>query len=193
MRSSTTLLRSLRMQSTCLPRIRAATRIPSPFQTARPALISHKPAALAFIRYNSSSSSNARSPRPLTDHTSDPTAATANEEQNAARRAEEPAYQISFTCKPCGTRSTHRMSKHGYHKGTVLIACPSCKNRHIIADHLGIFLDDKTTLEDILAKQGTNVTKGYLEGDMEFWEDGSVYKTGGNEASSSEASTKDSS
>jgi protein import protein ZIM17 len=85
------------------------------------------------------------------------------------------------------------MSKHGYHKGTVLIACPSCKNRHIIADHLGIFLDDKTTLEDILAKQGANVTKGHIEGDMEFWEDGSVYKTGISQEESSEASTKESS
>jgi protein import protein ZIM17 len=85
------------------------------------------------------------------------------------------------------------MSKHGYHKGTVLIACPSCKNRHIIADHLGIFLDDKTTLEDILAKQGTKVTKGHVEGDMEFWEDGSVYKTGISQEEPSDAGTKESS
>lgn len=189
MRSSSRVLRSLRLQSPCLPRIRAASQIPSPFQTARPSLLPHNPVTFSFTRYNSSSSPNTRPPQPLTDHTFN---AGANEEQNAARRAEEPAYQISFTCKPCGTRSTHRMSKHGYHKGTVLITCPSCYNRHVIADHLGIFLDDKTTLEDILAKQGTNVTKGYLEGDMEFWEDGSIYKTGTNERSSA-AESKDNS
>lgn len=70
------------------------------------------------------------------------------------------------------------MSKHGYHKGTVLIRCPNCLNRHVISDHLGIFMDQKSTLEDILKRKGMTLTKGYLEGDMEFWEDGLVYKTG---------------
>jgi protein import protein ZIM17 len=69
------------------------------------------------------------------------------------------------------------MSKHGYHKGTVLIGCPSCHNRHVISDHLGIFMDQKSTLEDILERKGMTLTKGYVEEDVEFWEDGSVYKT----------------
>jgi protein import protein ZIM17 len=63
-------------------------------------------------------------------------------------------------------------------------------NRHVISDHLAIFMDEKSTLEDILAKKGTELTKGYLEGDMEFWEDGSVYKTGTDDQPP-EASTKD--
>ena len=51
---------------------------------------------------------------------------------------EVPSYDLTFTCKPCRTRSTHRISKQGYHKGTVLITCPECKNRHLIADHLKV-------------------------------------------------------
>lgn len=83
------------------------------------------------------------------------------------------------------------MTKQGYHNGTVLIQCPGCKNRHVIADHLKVFLDQKSTLEDILKKQTqdgkpltTLIKKGQLdirqgstignegEEDVEFWEDG---------------------
>lgn len=49
-----------------------------------------------------------------------------------------PTYQLVFTCKPCGFRSGHTISKHGYHAGTVLITCPECKNRHVISDHLKV-------------------------------------------------------
>lgn len=52
--------------------------------------------------------------------------------------ADQPAYEMTFTCKPCSTRSTHRVSKQGYHKGSVLISCPGCKNRHVISDHLNV-------------------------------------------------------
>lgn len=121
---------------------------------------------------------------PLTDRPSDATTDAQNEEQNRIRREQEPAYQIVFTCKPCGHRSAHRMSKHGYHRGTVVIRCPSCANRHVMSDHLKIFFDQSSTLEDILHQTGGKVTRGYLEGDMEFWEDGSVTKKAGSEAAS---------
>ena len=51
-----------------------------------------------------------------------------------------PSYQLTFTCKPCLERSTHDISKQGYHNGTVLITCPKCKNRHVISDHLKVSL-----------------------------------------------------
>lgn len=53
-------------------------------------------------------------------------------------REEVPSYEMTFTCKACSTRSSHRMSKQGYHHGTILITCPGCKNRHLIADHLKV-------------------------------------------------------
>ena len=87
---------------------------------------------------------------------------------------QEPKYQVSFTCKPCGHRSTHRFSKHGYHKGTVLIQCPSCLVRHLFADHLKQFEDKSRTIEDMLREKGQSVTRGKLNGDMEFWDDGTV-------------------
>ncbi|KAF7136793.1 hypothetical protein CNMCM5793_006315 [Aspergillus hiratsukae] len=128
------------------------------------------------VRNNSSSSST---PPNLTNQTPNAAQDAANEEQNRLRREQEPAYQITFTCKPCGHRSSHRMSKHGYHRGTVLIRCPSCLNRHVIADHLNIFMDKKGTLEDILQREGKRLTRGYVDGDMEFWEDGTVKKREG--------------
>ena len=54
------------------------------------------------------------------------------------KRPDPPAYEISLTCEPCKTRSTHRISKQGYHYGSVLITCPECRNRHIISDHLNV-------------------------------------------------------
>ncbi len=50
----------------------------------------------------------------------------------------KPEYEMTFTCKPCSTRSTHRVSKQGYHYGSVLITCPECRNRHVISDHLNV-------------------------------------------------------
>ena len=64
-------------------------------------------------------------------------------------KAEPPAYDLTFTCSPCKKRSTHRISKQGYHKGTVLITCPECKNRHLISDHLKVSF---TVLEKITAQ-----------------------------------------
>ena len=57
-------------------------------------------------------------------------------------RPDEPAYALAFTCKPreyeCGHRAWHRVSKQGYHHGTVLIKCPGCGGRHLISDHLKV-------------------------------------------------------
>lgn len=43
-----------------------------------------------------------------------------------------------------------------------------------MSDHLKIFFDKSSTLDEILGDRGHKVTKGYLEGDFEFWEDGTV-------------------
>lgn len=112
--------------------------------------------------------SSATGSRPLTDRSSNVPALTPKEDQ--------PSYEMTFTCKKCSERSSHRISKQGYHKGTILIACPGCKNRHLISDHLKIFSDTSLTLEDILKDKGQLLKKGTLgeDGDVEFWEDGST-------------------
>lgn len=80
-------------------------------------------------------------------------------------------YQLSFTCVPCGHRSHHNVSKQGYHTGSVLITCPSCRNRHVISDHLNIFGERKVTVEDLMREKGRLVKRGSLgeDGDIEFW------------------------
>lgn len=50
----------------------------------------------------------------------------------------KPSYDLTFTCRPCGHRSTHSVSKQGYHYGSILITCPGCHNRHVISDHLKV-------------------------------------------------------
>lgn len=66
---------------------------------------------------------------------------------------------IGFTCKVCQDRSHHVMSKHSYTKGVVLIQCPGCKNRHLIADNLGWFRDSKTTVEDLVKEKGEAIRR----------------------------------
>jgi mitochondrial protein import protein ZIM17 len=84
-----------------------------------------------------------------------------------------PSYAMVFTCKKCGERSAHRVSKQGYHNGTVLIQCPGCKARHLMADHLKIFSDKSVTLEDLLAQKGDMLKKAVVNetGDVEFWDE----------------------
>ncbi|KAI1113360.1 DNL zinc finger-domain-containing protein [Nemania sp. NC0429] len=85
----------------------------------------------------------------------------------------EPHYVLHFTCVPCGDRSSHHVSKQGYHRGSVLITCPSCRNRHVISDNLNIFGDRRITVDQLLREKGQLVKRGTLgeEGDIEFWQD----------------------
>lgn len=88
-----------------------------------------------------------------------------------------PQMLIGFTCKICEERSHHTMSKLGYTRGTVIIQCPGCKNRHLIADHLNWFDADhrlgKRTIEEILESRGEKVSRSLeeLEGNeaLEFF------------------------
>lgn len=107
--------------------------------------------------------SSAASVSPLVSETDTPTSTSER----------PPAYELTFTCKPCKHRSTHTVSKQGYHKGTVLITCPGCNNRHVMSDHLKIFADQDFTVEDLMRQNGELVKRGHLgEGDVEFWDDG---------------------
>ncbi|RYP03986.1 hypothetical protein DL764_004757 [Monosporascus ibericus] len=118
------------------------------------------------------------SPPSIPTPTSDPTASTcippaeAYDTETTATLAAV-IYFLTFTCVPCSGRSSHNVSKQGYHHGSVLITCPSCRNRHVISDHLHIFGDRKMTVEDLMRERGQLVKRGTLgeDGDVEFWED----------------------
>lgn len=78
----------------------------------------------------------------------------------------DPQLMLAFTCKMCNTRSSHTLSKQGYEKGSVLIQCPGCKNRHLIADNLRIFRDNNFNLEEVLRLQGDSFSTN--SGDLVF-------------------------
>ncbi len=126
-----------------------------------------------FVRYNTNLTAPPSSSPYIRAVASSPATAT------------HPAYEIYFTCKPCSHRSgPHRVTKQGFHKGTTLITCPSCKNRHVVSDHLRIFTDQGGDLVDIMQRHGEKLKKGKLgirngelignegEEEIEFWDDG---------------------
>lgn len=119
-------------------------------------------------------STETQSYKPLTDRADVP---KAKEEETIdeieARKAQQPCYEITFTCRKCLERSSHKITKQSYHFGTTLITCPGCKNRHLISDHLKIFSDKSITLEDILREKGQFLKKGRLgeDGDIEFYDE----------------------
>ena len=63
-------------------------------------------------------------------------------------------YVLMFTCRKCETRTARRISKHGYHHGSVLVRCPGCLGLHLIADHLGFFSDEAVDAEGLIAARG---------------------------------------
>ncbi|CAF3450284.1 hypothetical protein SNK03_000665 [Fusarium graminearum] len=133
-------------------------------------------------------------PRPSPRTYAKPKSGQANVGESAKSEGERPEikpthYQLSFTCVPCGHRSHHNVSKQGYHYGSTLITCPSCRNRHVISDHLHIFGDKPFTIEELMKKKGQLVKRGTLgeDGDIEFWpEDSLPGSKGSNNNESSE-------
>jgi len=112
---------------------------PSASLLRKPVQRSQTPLQRLGVRCHSTESSNTRAPRPLTDRDSIPEEdAKSDKEIIAARKALQPCYDMTFTCKKCLDRSSHRITKQAYHFGTVLVNCPGCKSRHLIADHMKV-------------------------------------------------------
>ncbi|RDA94402.1 hypothetical protein CP533_2264 [Ophiocordyceps camponoti-saundersi (nom. inval.)] len=106
------------------------------------------------------------------DESFDPVSSYDQDPAIPKRDRPDPAYYLlTFTCIPCDARTQHRVSKHGYHYGSVLITCPGCRNRHVISDHLRIFGDRDVTVEELMREKGRLVKRGTLgeDSDVEFW------------------------
>jgi protein import protein ZIM17 len=101
----------------------------TPLSTRKPLPV--QPSSLRFVRPQYSTEA---SPSTVPQHQAKPKPHA----PPGPRRPPQPEYEMTFTCKPCSTRSTHRVSKQGYHHGSVLITCPECRNRHVISDHLNV-------------------------------------------------------
>ncbi|KAK1071809.1 hypothetical protein LTR33_010371 [Friedmanniomyces endolithicus] len=152
----------------------ALFRIPQRcFNIARPSAPTSPRRIPTQLRHESSTATT-RAPTPLTDE--DPQTVSyspSTAEDTAARKAQEPAYEMHFTCRKCLHRSAHRITKQAYHFGTTLVTCPECKGRHLISDHLKIFSDKSITVEDLLREKGELLRKGRLgeDGDIEFYDE----------------------
>jgi mitochondrial protein import protein ZIM17 len=59
-----------------------------------------------------------------------------------------------FTCGNCETRAVKSFAKRSYERGVVLVQCPSCLKRHVIADNLGWFGPHRNVEEILRAKGG---------------------------------------
>ncbi|KAG8776996.1 hypothetical protein FRC12_000594 [Ceratobasidium sp. 428] len=104
-------------------------------------------------------------------------------EKLAFENPEEPRLSLTFTCTvtDCNHRSSHTFTKRAYTRGIVIVQCPGCKNRHLIADNLDWFKDtagrgtdgkQNRNIEDILRQRGERVQRGAIKegGALEFWE-----------------------
>lgn len=95
--------------------------------------------------------------------------APAPAQPRVAFETQEPRLSITFTCTvpDCGTRSTHEFTKRSYQKGIVIVQCPGCESRHLIADHLGWFKESTEegklkTVEDLMRAKGESVKRGRI-------------------------------
>jgi mitochondrial protein import protein ZIM17 len=68
---------------------------------------------------------------------------------------------IIFTCTVCNTRSAKQFTEKAYQNGVVIVQCPGCQNRHLIADNLGFFEDCEEdggwNIEKAMEKMGEHV------------------------------------
>ncbi|KAI5475394.1 zinc finger, Zim17-type [Pseudohyphozyma bogoriensis] len=97
----------------------------------------------------------------------------------------ETAVQEGEEARNCGHRSTHEFSRRSYEKGIVLVECPGCGNRHLIADNLSWFSqtpspahpngqefgkESRRTVEDLMREKGEQVK--WLDGGLQggTWE-----------------------
>mmetsp|Transcript_27324 Transcript_27324/g.56981 ORF Transcript_27324/g.56981 Transcript_27324/m.56981 type:complete len:262 (+) Transcript_27324:1-786(+) len=48
-----------------------------------------------------------------------------------------PKFQIQYTCKKCGHRNSHMVTRLAYRQGVVIAQCKGCMTKHWIADNLG--------------------------------------------------------
>eukprot|EP00123_Amoebidium_parasiticum_P006151 comp17185_c0_seq1/m.16067 comp17185_c0_seq1/g.16067 ORF comp17185_c0_seq1/g.16067 comp17185_c0_seq1/m.16067 type:complete len:202 (-) comp17185_c0_seq1:265-870(-) len=78
----------------------------------------------------------------------------------------KPRMHIAFTCNVCKQRVGRSFSKRSYTHGVVIITCPGCHSRHLIADNLGWFKDVKgRNIEEIMANKGERAQRLLFNGE----------------------------
>lgn len=73
---------------------------------------------------------------------------------------------MMYTCKVCDTRSVKKISKVGYNHGVVIVRCPCCDSKHLIADNLGVFEDKGWNIHDVLSQKEGEKSKYLTDDDV---------------------------
>eukprot|EP01006_Ploeotia_vitrea_P061736 TRINITY_DN78927_c0_g1_i1.p1 TRINITY_DN78927_c0_g1~~TRINITY_DN78927_c0_g1_i1.p1 ORF type:complete len:168 (-),score=9.22 TRINITY_DN78927_c0_g1_i1:130-633(-) len=76
---------------------------------------------------------------------------------------------IVYTCGKCEERSMKFFTKKAYNEGIVIVECPGCKVKHLVADNLGWCTDGvPKNIEDIVHEKGEELVHGKIE-DGALW------------------------
>ncbi|KAF8424909.1 DNL zinc finger domain-containing protein [Tirmania nivea] len=152
----------------CTSRL-AAVSAAAPRSFARHSSTGSVPPGASFVKNPSISEDQDTLQTPATPPPTPPRLQASPQQEQVYK---QPSYELTFTCKPCGHRSSHTVTKQAYHYGTTLIRCPGCKDRHVISDHLKIFNEKPMSFVDILEGKGQRIQKGIRteEDTIEFLE-----------------------
>jgi len=58
---------------------------------------------------------------------------------------------MMFTCGRCETRAVRGFSRQAYENGVVIVTCPGCLNKHVVADRMGWF-GEPGSVEDFITQ-----------------------------------------
>jgi mitochondrial protein import protein ZIM17 len=92
-------------------------------------------------------------------------------QKNVIGRIAEPYKTLVFTCKVCNTRSARTFSSRAYNEGVVVVECDGCGNKHLIADNLGWFRDERINAAGLAREQGEELKELKVEDLMDAPED----------------------
>ncbi|KAI0642416.1 DNL zinc finger-domain-containing protein [Trametes meyenii] len=154
-----------------VPAARSFTRTRAPFVRAPRAFPFLAPTrTFSFLPARAQDASSSTIPHINHPSESSGESQSSEPQQHLTFKPPEPKLSLTFTCtvEACHTRSTHQFTRRSYEKGIVIVQCPGCKNRHLIADHLGWFKESTEdgklkTVEDLVRAKGEKVRRGRLE------------------------------
>jgi len=74
---------------------------------------------------------------------------------------------MAFTCGKCDTRAVKGFTRQAYEKGLVIVTCPGCEVKHLVADNLGWF-GDNGNVEAFVRERGGEAVRISADGTVEY-------------------------
>ena len=83
-------------------------------------------------------------------------------------------FQLQYTCKVCGTRNSHSVTRMAYRNGVVIAVCKGCESKHLIADNFGWnkyaggfdYDNGETDIEMYMANRNQEARDNVMGGEM---------------------------